>query len=159
MHDIVFPVIGKERVSEIIAHKDDMLLLDSVYSFDGTSLEAGTVLDASNPFFRDGCTPSYVCFELIAQAICVYSFLAGFNGSEKPQIGFILKLSDFRIERDVLRDNERLFIRVECDCSMGTSIFSFKGTVRAGDEMIASGSMLVMSVADPVAVLGGRLHE
>lgn len=156
MHDIVFPVIGKERVSEIIAHKDDMLLLDSVYSFDGTSLEAGTVLDASNPFFRDGCTPSYVCFELIAQAICVFSFLSGYNESEEPDIGFILKLSDFKFEKGFLADGERVLIRVELDCSLGTGLSSFKGTVRTENGVIASGSLLVMSVADPVAVLEGR---
>ena len=159
MRDIVYPVIGKDEVSKIIAHKEDMLLLDSVCSFDGSCLEAGAVMDAGNPFYRDGSTPSYVCFELIAQAICVFSFLSGYNGSEEPDIGFILKLSDFRMGRAALCEDERVSIKVELDCSMGTGLFSFRGRVLSGSETIASGNLLVMSVADPVAVLEGRWHE
>lgn len=152
-------MLGKAGTSKLVAHKEDMLLIDSVYSYDGRHMEAGALLDGDNPFCRDGRTPGYVAFELMAQAIAAFSFLAEYNGNPEPDIGFILKVSSMKIFRSFFSTDERLSISIDISCALDNGIFKFDGSVKAGEELAAEASLLAMSVPDPVAVLKGINYE
>ena len=144
MRESFLPIIGRENVSRIVPHKDDMLLLDNIISFSAGSLTAEAVITSSSPFFSEGKVPSYISFELIAQAISAYSYLKGLKNGDEPYIGFILRVSDFQFSSPYFVENDTVIIEVKEDCAVDESLYSFAGTVRKNGEIVASGRLLVM---------------
>lgn len=141
---INIPIIGRENVGKIVPHKGDMLLLDNIISFSEDQLAAEAVLSSSSPFSRGHHTPSYVAFELIAQAISAYSYLKGLRNGERPLIGFVLRVSDFSFSRPYFSEDECARIYIEEDCAVDESLYSFTGRVATGEDTVASGRLLVM---------------
>lgn len=152
------PIKGKDALSRIVPHQGRMLLIDEITAFDkeAKTLSAGATADEGSPFFTGEGTPCYVAFELIAQSISAYSFLSGINTDGKPSIGFILRLSHFTVSRKLLEKNEKVVITITEECTLGDSLYSFQGNVRAKNDIIAKGQILVMSTDDPQAILEGK---
>lgn len=148
LNNLIFPIKSRNLISKYLPHREDMLLIDEIVSFDEKKLKTKAVMNSSRPFFRKGKTPSYVSFELIAQSISIYSHLYEYCNDDKPSIGFILRVSDFNIFRPFLRENEVVEIEVEEDAVLINDVFSFKGRVLVGEELIAKGALLVMHVGD-----------
>lgn len=148
MKHIELPLMGKENMGIVVPHREDMLLIDGVLSMQDDGLTCHATLDAGSPFFRDGRTPTYVSFELIAQTISAYSQIMDYNHSEEPSIGFILRVSDFRCARAWFQEDEEVTIQVHSDAILPGGIFSFHGQVLSGDELVAEGDLLVLSVDD-----------
>lgn len=156
MSEPVLPLIGREAVSRIVPHKRSMLLIDSVFSFKRGDLQAGALIGSSSPFSKDGKVPAYISFELIAQSISAYSYLCGIRKGEEPMIGFILKVSNFKLLRETFDVGERVVIDITEDCVMNNDIYKFIGKVSSNGGLAASGELLVISADDPEALLGGE---
>lgn len=125
-----------------------MLLIDGVIRLIESGLVGHAVMDSGSPFFSSGKTPSYVCFELIAQCISAYSHLMGYNKGRAPSIGFILKVSSLNCFRPHLKENEEAIITIRQEAALPGGLFSFYGAVESGGEAVASGRLLVLSAGD-----------
>ncbi len=157
MKSLGLPLMGKENLSPFIPHRGNMLLIDGIISVGDSGLTAHATLDDSSPFFSDGGTPGYVSFELIAQAVSVYSHVMEYAGNDGPSIGFILRVTDFIISRPFLNKDECVMIEIEQETDLFNGLFSFKGKVFNDAGIIAQGRLLVMSVDDVNRVL--KLEE
>ncbi len=153
---ISLPLLSKEDVLKVIPHKEDMALIDRIYSYRDKELEAGATLDDSSPFFNGKSTPGYVCFELIAQSISAYSFFKGYRNGEKPLMGFILKVTDFNIEKPFLEKDAAVRILVKEDFELTRDLYSFIGEVRENEKLVAYGKLMVMCAENLDIVLNGE---
>ncbi|MBR1919317.1 MAG: hypothetical protein IJ831_06810 [Spirochaetales bacterium] len=141
---ISLPILSRDEVMKVIPHKSSMALIDSIFSYRDKELEAGATLSDLSPFFNGENTPGYVCFELIAQSISAYSFFKGYRNGERPLMGFILKVSDFRISRPFLEKDAKVRILVREDFELASDLYNFVGEVRESGELVAEGKLMVM---------------
>lgn len=144
MMDLEMPIRGKENLKNLLPHRDNMLLIDGVNYVGNKILSVHATLDSNSPLFKDGQTPSYVSFELIAQSISVYSHIQEYTTDDEPSIGFILKVSNFVFSRPYFIENEEVEIFISEESELLNDVFSFHGIVRNEKEEIANGDLLVM---------------
>lgn len=147
------PLMGKDAVGAIVPHKRSMLLLDGLTTFDreGRSATSFSLVERSNIFFDEGLggVPGYICFELMAQSISAYDYLAGDRDGGKPKVGFILGVNKMRMDRPVISLGSRIETAIIQDCAIGDSMFSFLGESRVDGKVVASANLMVFSVLDP----------
>ncbi len=157
MKQIDLPLMGKDKILPFLPHRNNMLLIDGILSVFENALTAHATLDAGSPLFFDEKTPGYVSFELIAQAISVFSHIKEYAGKDKPEIGFILRVTDFIISRPFFDKNETVQIEVQQETDLFNGLFSFSGRVFNENGTAAEGRLLVMSVEDVAQII--KLEE
>ena len=140
---VCFPLVGKSEVSKVVPHKKKMLLLSEITSFDGEVLVAKAKLGRDNPFSDGKGTPCYVSFELIAQAVSAFSYISTSDGEAEPEIGFILRLSSFVVNRSYFEEGKEYLVHAKATCDLGHGLYEFEGKVTDDDVTIAEGAMMV----------------
>ena len=89
------PPIGKNKIASLIPHAGAMCLLDSVRSWDSTTIVciACGHRDADHPLARDGRLSSVCGIEYAAQAMAVHGGLTG-TIDGRPVAGYLASVRD-----------------------------------------------------------------
>src|SRR4051812_20649242 len=87
--------IGKPEIANLIPHSGTMCLLDSVRSWDSTTIvcTASSHRDAHHPLASGGYLNSVCGIEYAAQAMAVHGGLTA-TGGKRPPIGYLGSLRD-----------------------------------------------------------------
>jgi predicted hotdog family 3-hydroxylacyl-ACP dehydratase len=143
--------IEKDELMTLLPHQGKMFLLSRLRNYDldkrvligeyditGDCLFYDTVLEG---------IPSWVGIELIAQSISALSGLKGRRKGEKPRPGFILSVSDMRMDIPVLRAGTTAVIAIREDFKMD-AVYTFHGTVSSEGKKAVEAKLTVMEVDD-----------
>lgn len=138
---------------ELAPHAAPMLLVDRVIELDATTIRARSVVSSDNPFFIPGRgLPSYVGFELMAQAVSIFDGWRRRGQGEGPQIGFLLGCRKYRVARDWFAEGET--IDIECRSLIDEGeMRSFDCQLFVGGVEVGSGALNVYRPDDPEKVL------
>lgn len=147
----------KESVETLVPHSGKMFLLNRVISFSLENMEIITEVDVSTKdlFYDDdlGGVPSWVSFEYMAQSISALSGIFGKTQSEKPKVGFIMSITNFKTHRGVFKDGEVVRLKVRQTMRMDMAV-TFDGAAYVGDEEVATAVLNTVEVPDPKKSLG-----
>lgn len=145
------PIRGKEKVAKVLPHKGKMVLLDAITGYGDKTITTESILGSGSPAFDEeaGATPSFVCFELMAQSVSAY---ADITRGGKPKIGFILSVERFKASEALLERDAVVTTCVKQEFELG-KMFSFSGVCEAGGRRIAEGLLMLYTVEDPMEVL------
>lgn len=147
--------------SQLAPHQKPMLLIDKVISADAQKIRAISVVDPKGPFFLPGRgLPSYVGFEIMAQAVSVLDSLKRPGAAEgnpgKPMIGFLLGCRKYRAATEWFPAGEELEVEAVALIEDG-DMRSFDCKVfGAGGQELCSGTLSVFRPSDPDAFLKGQ---
>jgi predicted hotdog family 3-hydroxylacyl-ACP dehydratase len=147
--------VERDELMALLPHKGKMFLLSRLRAYD---LERG-ILSGEYDITGDclfynpalGGIPSWVGVELMAQSISALSGLKGRLKGKKPNPGFILSVSNMRIDIPVLKAGTTAVITIRQDCQMDT-IYTFYGVVAAEGKEAVEAKLTVMEV-DDISVL------
>lgn len=146
----------RELVSELVSHKDKMLLLDRVNSHDLDEITIETEVDIHKDcmFFKDELqgVPSYVAFEYMAQSISALSGIYGRSLGQKPKEGFIMSVSNCKTAVPVFKAGDVVRIWVHQTMRVDMAV-TFEGKVFVGDNLAVSASLCTVEVDDPMSIL------
>jgi predicted hotdog family 3-hydroxylacyl-ACP dehydratase len=151
----VYPHAG-----ELTPHKAPMLLIDRVIEASGTHIRAEAVVRETGLFFQPGRgLPSYVGFEIMAQAVSAFDGWRRRSKQEEPQMAFLLGCRKFRVATDWFAAGDVLEI-------LATSVID-EGEMRsfdcrllgAGGVELASGVLNVYRPDDPQAFLRSQMDD
>ena len=147
----------RELVSELVPHKDKMLLLDRVNYHDLNEIVIETEVDIHKDcmFFKEDLqgVPSYVAFEYMAQSISALSGIYGRTKGDKPKVGFIMSVSGFKADIPVFKDGETVVVTVHETVRMDKAV-TFDGVAKIGDKIAVTATLNTVEVDDPKAALG-----
>lgn len=83
-------------LAELLPHAGDMILLDSIDSWDEDSIVALARVAGDRLFaLPDGSWPVWLGIELMAQAVAAYAGLRAKSSGEQVQLGFLLGTRKF----------------------------------------------------------------
>lgn len=86
----------KWPLAELLPHAGDMILLDSIESWDDDSIVAQARVANDRLFaLPDGSWPVWLGIELMAQAVAAYAGLRAKNSGGQVQLGFLLGTRKF----------------------------------------------------------------
>ena len=111
-------------LAELLPHAGDMILLDSIESWDEESIVALARVTDDCLFARaDGSWPVWLGIELMAQAVAAYAGLRAKSSGGQVQLGFLLGTRKFDCNVMYFPVNTLLRISARCsleeDCGMG----------------------------------------
>jgi predicted hotdog family 3-hydroxylacyl-ACP dehydratase len=127
-------MIERAELETLVPHEGRMFLLDRFLSWDyeEDSFVAEAVADRACPFFDEAArgVPVWVAFEYMAQGIAALSGIERRERGDRPKIGFVMSVREFkagapyfpegsrvRIEaRELLRDNNVVSFSCVAEC-------------------------------------------
>ena len=136
-HAVTFPPL-----TELVAHRPPMLLLDRVVAADGDSVTCEVDLHAGSMFARDGAVSAVVFVEYMAQAVAACAGLRARARGEAVTPGLLLGSREVAFMVREARAGDRLEVRaalVWSDPAMG----SYVCEVRRDGEVLACGTLNV----------------
>ena len=147
-------MIENEELLSIIPHRGKMMLLSRVsgYDLNERTIEAEYNVTKGCLFYDsalDG-VPSWVCFEFIAQAIGAFSGIMNRIKGEPPKIGFILSVSQVRMEIPIIKTGNIVTIKAKEIENMDL-LYVFTGEVFLKGRKIFEGNLTVVDVGDEQA--------
>jgi predicted hotdog family 3-hydroxylacyl-ACP dehydratase len=142
-------------IEDLVPHGGGMLLIDRILSAEVDTICAEAVIRRDNIFFRPGRgAPSYIGFELMAQAISAYDGIKRRTTGRLPAIGFLLGCRRYASARPYFLEGETLRIEaVSLLGDEGMASFQCKILDQQGAEL-ASAVISVYRPPDPDAFLG-----
>jgi predicted hotdog family 3-hydroxylacyl-ACP dehydratase len=143
-------LIEKEELQTLIPHKGKMFLLSRVIEYD-TAHSIRVEYDITEQcLFYDPAVdgvPSWVGFELMAQAIYVLSGIKVREGGEKPNMGFILSIQSVRMEIPLFKNGSTVEICVK-EIDYTDMIYTFEGEALLEGRKVMEGRIMVMEISD-----------
>lgn len=147
---------NRDEVSKLVPHKGKMLLLDRVttYNLDEISIETQVDVSQESMFFNEECAgvPSYVSFEYMAQSISALSGIYGRSNNRPPKEGFIMSVSNCKLESPVFKKGETVSIKVKQTMRVDMAV-TFEGWAYVNGSLAASASLCTVEVDDPSSIL------
>ena len=144
-------MIENEELLSIVPHRGKMMLLSRVTGYDlkERTIEAEYHVTKGCLFYDsavDG-VPSWVCFEFIAQAIGALSGIMSRVKGEPPKMGFILSVSQVRMEMPIIKTGNIVTIKAKEIENMDL-LYVFTGEVFLEGRKIFEGKLTVIDVGD-----------
>jgi len=123
-------------ISELLAHRGEMILLDHIESWSENHLEASVLHRDITPFSdQDGNTPAWVGIEYMAQTIGALAGVRALENNRPVKIGFLLGTRKYQSQVAKFLRNEKVIIRVDL-------IFFGENNLAAFDCIISSNRIL-----------------
>ncbi|VAX15182.1 3-hydroxydecanoyl-[ACP] dehydratase [hydrothermal vent metagenome] len=138
--------INKARLSELIPHAGNMVLIDSVETWDNNEIvcKASSHTDPENPL-RDGNQLGSICIiEYAAQAMAVHGALVA-GAQEKPEEGYLGGLKDITLfvgRLDNLESNLEIYANRKIAIN---DSFVYDFSVSYGEAPVAEGRLFVFT--------------
>jgi predicted hotdog family 3-hydroxylacyl-ACP dehydratase len=155
-------MIEKEELQTLIPHRGKMFLLSRVLDFDMDDGNVTAEYDAdADCLFYDaalGGIPAWFTFECMAQSISVLSGIRRRRQGLEPNIGMIMSVSNYTIDRPLVTST----ITIEARRVMTIdTIYTFDCTVHDSGGEIARAKVTVLDVDDINTVIHhrGKIHE
>jgi len=98
------------KIEDLVAHKPPMILLDTVLDWQSNFIRTDLTIRANSPFFCDGCVPSYVAIEYMAQTVAAYSGLKNKEKGNPIRLGFLLGTRQLKLVDTVFERNQYLIV-------------------------------------------------
>lgn len=133
--------------SEILPHKEPMILVDDYSFYDENTIKATVTIKPNSPFCENGKVPSYVCLEYMAQAIAMWRGLLDKESDKGPKVGYLVSCRKFFLNKDCFTVGETLHIHGNLKC-MIDQMASFDCTIIINQEQVAQSSLNVFQVGD-----------
>ncbi|MCL2270515.1 MAG: hypothetical protein FWC24_04135 [Treponema sp.] len=147
-------MVEKEELLAALPHRGRMLLLNKIreYNTKVMSVEAEYCITEDCLFYDSAAqgVPAWVGFEFIAQAISALTGIRDIENGVQPKIGFILGVSQVRIELPFFRTGAILTIKANQIETMD-SLYVFMGEIIFGDKKVIDGKITVMEVDSETA--------
>jgi len=144
-------MIEQEDVLSIIPHRGKMLLLSKVneYNLNTGSIEAEYHLTEDCLFYDPAISgiPTWVGFELMAQAVSAFMGIKTRARGEPVKIGFILGVSQVQIGLPFLKAGSIIGIKAQEYENMDP-LYIFKGEIFIEGNKVLEGKLTVMEVED-----------
>ena len=147
-------MIENEELISIVPHRGKMFLLSRVigYDLEERTMEAEYHVTRDCLFYdssADGI-PSWVCFEFIAQTIGALSGIRNRIKGEAPRIGFIVSISQVKIEIPFIKTGSIVTIKVK-EIESIDMLYVFTGDIFLEGRKIFEGKLTVIDVDDEQA--------
>jgi predicted hotdog family 3-hydroxylacyl-ACP dehydratase len=147
-------MIEKEDLLSIVPHRGKMLLLSRVinYSMEDLTIEAEYHITEDCLFYDSAAAgvPAWVGFEFIAQAISAFSGIRNRENGEPPRIGFILAVSQVRIDIPFFKTASIITIRAK-EIEQLDSLYIFKGEIFLEGRKVLEGRLTVLDADEEQA--------
>ena len=121
-----------------------MLLLDRLedYSFSPATLSALVEITPRSPFFNPErrLVPIWVSFEYMAQSIALLAGLRSAVHGEKPNIGFIMGVRDFKAKCDGFPEGKKVDVHIR-QILLHEAVAVFEGEARLDNQLAATGTL------------------
>ncbi|MFA7556031.1 MAG: hotdog family protein [Spongiibacteraceae bacterium] len=163
MNDVLDDVVSKrEHLKQFLPHREPMLLLDEVLSYDDKKASVAVNISNSSPFFSEamGGVPAWVGLEYMAQAISVWSGSQQITQGVPITIGFLLGSRRYQAERSCFETGARLVVEVEIRYAEESGLSAFDCTIKhiqsmEGGELLASARINAFRPDKPEKILQG----
>jgi predicted hotdog family 3-hydroxylacyl-ACP dehydratase len=102
-------------ITDVLPHRDPMVLIDSLESYDIDSCICQVKITNKSPFYNEKMAgvPSYIGNEYMAQAIAAYSGANALDSQHKVTIGFLLGSRKYKTFKPYFLLNTLLTIKVK----------------------------------------------
>jgi 3-oxoacyl-[acyl-carrier-protein] synthase I len=100
-------------VSDLLAHKPPMVLLDRVLSFEASTLVAEVTIGPDSMFCGAAGVPAWVGLEYMAQAVAAHAGVEARLRGVAPVIGYLLGTRSYTCDVDIFAVGETLTVHVE----------------------------------------------
>lgn len=138
-------------IEELLAHRDNMLLLEAVTEFSDTEVSClarpdSTAWYALGP---DETMPAWVGIELMAQSIAVHVALLSLRVGGGPKPGVLLGTRNYQANQAFFPADEPLIVRATESCRTGNGVASYDCIIcSAAGEQMATAALTVYEPAD-----------
>lgn len=143
-----------EPVEELVSHRGNMLMVESVLAWDEESASV-LVNPASSALFvqRDGTVPAWVALEYMAQAIAVYAGKAARTKGEPIKLGFLLGTRKFSSRVDGFCPQDQLIVNVRKLLHDEHNLVLFSCHLLLDGEEVATAEIKAIQPDDPTLLL------
>lgn len=134
------PLFSGEQIYGLIPQRPPVVMVDSLYRYDGDGAVTGLTVLPDNIFVEDGLFTESGLVEHVAQSAAAFAGYGTFKEGCPPKLGYIAEVKKFRIRRlPAVGESLRTELRI-LGSAAGMSLLSAE--VYAGD-MVASGQMKI----------------
>lgn len=99
-------------VDELVRHRGDMSLLDTILDYGDNWLEAQATLTSDNLFLLEGVVPSWVGIEYMAQTVAAWAGARAQSRGEPVKVGFLVGTRKYQSQGAAFPVGSLLTIRV-----------------------------------------------
>lgn len=131
-------------LTAMLPHRQPMLMVSEVLSYDDEQLIASSLIDISNPLLQAGKFPGYGCLELLAQASGLFLGLRSTNKEANAAPGAIVSVRDMEVIQSWLSIDQPMHIETNF---LGGSdrAAMFQGKVYQAGEVVMQSTLTVSS--------------
>lgn len=107
--------MNKYAIIDVLPHREPMILVDSLVSYDNDSCICQVKITKESPFYDESQSgvPSYIGIEYMAQAIAAYSGANALDNHDKVTIGFLLGSRKYKTFKSYFLLNTLLSIEIK----------------------------------------------
>ena len=139
-------------VQPYMPHRDKMMLIDTILSYDEDSLVAtAELINEQHIFVENGCFPAWAAMELLAQSVAAWSGCIAADKGAPVRLGFLLGSRKFQLYFDELPVPFKVLIKIQVSLqdSNGFGIFDtqlwLSNEDNAENQLLAEGALNVYS--------------
>lgn len=123
------------NIEDLVPHRGDMSLLNSVISFSDTSLRASAVVNDSIPYLIDGVVSSWIGIEYMAQTIAAWAGVRALQKGEPIKLGMLVGTRNYTVDTGQFTLMCYLDIQVHqiIEGANGLSVFECKIDYKGGE--------------------------
>lgn len=140
-------------IEEILPHRDGMLLVERLVSWDERQATVSAVPGASAWYSEPAGMPSRLGIELIAQAIGAHVGVVAWSKGEPPKRGVLLGARSFRSQRAHFPAGTALNVRATRDFMDASGMGAYDGSIAIDGAEIATARVVVYQPEDFEAFL------
>lgn len=143
--DPVYP-----KPSELVPHKNPMVLIDEIVSFEALRGVSRVAIHPGCPFWRPEGVSTLAGIEYLAQTVAALSGWGGRREGKEPRIGFLLSVREYRCEAPVFETGSNLLVEVSHEWG-DTEMMRFEGRIleEGTGKVLARGVLNVYGPEDP----------
>ena len=148
--------MNKYQIVDVLPHREPMILIDSLDSYDNDSCICKVEITKESPFYDENqaAVPSYIGIEYMAQAIAAYSGANALDNNEKVTIGFLLGSRKYKTFKSYFTLNALLTINIKqlYQEESGLSVFECE-ILDQTSELLAQANINVYQPSDADAFI------
>lgn len=142
-------VIEREELSTLVPHKGKMFIIDRITDADAQNwkIESETTITENFMFYEksvDGA-PNYALFEVAAQTVSALTGLYARENNLKPNMGFILSVSNLSFDIDVIKTGTTVKVSAIREAVVD-NVYSFTVRFYIDKNEFGKGKLTVMEV-------------
>ena len=132
---------------DLLPHKDSMLLLDEVISVSDSQAQARVRITPNSSFYLPNLgVPACIGLEYMGQTAALIAGLSQMQGTQEPQIGFLLGSRLFQQTTDYFTAEQNLVITATAGTIVGNQLANFNCVIadQQNQTVLCEGTLSVM---------------